>query len=70
MHPVRCITSVCAGANQCACVEVTPSGKSPSKYPNIIMGIPKSDGGKLKTSSMASGMYPTTSIPNRQELTL
>ena len=33
-------------------------------------GFPKSDGGKLKTSSTASGMYPTTSIPDERELTL
>ena len=28
------------GVNQCACVGAPPSGESPPKYPNMVMGIP------------------------------
>ena len=38
MHPLRCITSVCIAMNQCACVEETPSGKSPSQIPKYGHG--------------------------------
>ena len=53
---------------QGACAEVQPSRKNPPKYPNMVMGIPKVDGRKLKTmNSTDSGMYLTTLVPEGRE---